>query len=247
MSVRQWLRDEFCGLLHLLLPPACPLCGTELAAASPAGFCPGCVAGIRPLTSPCCPRCALPYGTEDGSDHLCESCLRSEPPFQRVAALGLYEETLRRAVQRFKYEGTIILDRPLGGLLAEVVERDRTIRADLLIPVPLHRSRLQERTYNQALLLARVLGRRWRLPVPPRLLVRIRPTPPQQGLKAEVRRQNLQGAFALQRRLNGERVLLIDDVMTTGATVRECSRVLLAGGAGEVSVAVLARARRHHV
>jgi predicted amidophosphoribosyltransferase len=85
------------------------------------------------------------------------------------------------------------------------------------------------------------------LPIPPRLLVRNRPTPPQQGLKAAVRRQNLKGAFTLNRKLNGERVLLIDDVVTTGATVRECSRVLLEGGAGEVVVAVLARARRHHV
>jgi ComF family protein len=135
----------------------------------------------------------------------------------------------------------------LAGLLATVLERDGSLRPDLLIPVPLHYSRLRERTYNQALLLARVLGRRWRQPVLPRLLVRSRPTPQQQGLKAEVRRQNLKGAFALNRQLNGERVLLIDDVVTTGATVRECSRVLLEGGAGEVVVAVLARARRYHV
>jgi ComF family protein len=153
---------------------------------------------------------------------------------------------LRAAVQRFKYEGAIVLDRPLAGLLAKVLEED-ALRPDLIIPVPLHYSRLRERTYNQALLLARVLGRRWRLPVLPRLLVRSRPTPQQQGLKAEVRRKNLKGAFALNRKLNGERVLLIDDVVTTGATVRECSRVLIEGGAGEVSVAVLARARRHHV
>jgi ComF family protein len=134
----------------------------------------------------------------------------------------------------------------LAGLLATVLERDGALLPELLIPVPLHYSRLRERTYNQALLLARVLGRRWRLQVLPRLLVRSRPTPQQQGLKAEVRRQNLKGAFALNQKLNGERVLLIDDVVTTGATVRECSRVLLEGGAGEVVVAVLARARRYH-
>lgn len=247
MSVRQWLYAEFCGLLDLLFPPACPLCGSDFAARSPHFFCPDCLSGVRPITSPCCPRCALPFATEDGSDHLCESCLRDEPPFSRVAALGIYEESLRLAVQRFKYEGAIVLDRPLGGLLAASLERDDAFRPDLLIPVPLHRSRLRERTYNQSLLLARVLGRRWRLPVPARLLVRVRPTPQQQGLKADVRRQNLKGAFALKRKLRGERVLLIDDVVTTGATVRECSRVLMEGGAGEVTVAVLARARRHHL
>jgi ComF family protein len=247
MSAWSWLHAELCGLIDLLFPPACPLCGSESGGRPPFYFCPDCLSGIHPLGSPCCPRCALPYTTEEGSDHLCESCLRDAPPFSRVVALGIYEETLRTAVQRFKYEGAIVLDRPLAGLLATVLERDGPFRPDLLIPVPLHHSRLRERTYNQALLLARVLGRRWRQPVLPRLLVRSRPTPQQQGLKAEVRRQNLKGAFALNRQLNGERVLLIDDVVTTGATVRECSRVLLEGGAGEVVVAVLARARRYHV
>jgi ComF family protein len=245
MSVWPWLQAEFRGLLDLLLPPACPLCGSESGGRPPFFFCPACLSGIHPIGSPCCPRCALPYTTEDGSDHLCESCLRDAPPFSRVVALGIYEENLRTAVQRFKYEGAIVLDRPLAELLATVLESGGALRPDLLIPVPLHYSRLRERTYNQALLLARVLGRRWRLQVLPRLLVRNRPTPQQQGLKAEVRRQNLKGAFALNRKLNGERVLLIDDVVTTGATVRECSRVLLEGGAGEVVVAVLARARRY--
>jgi len=106
--------------------------------------------------------------------------------------------------------------------------------------------RLRERTYNQSLLLARVLGRHWQLPVASRLLLRSRPTLPQQGLPAEERRRNLRGAFALRRELEGERVLLLDDVLTTGATARECARVLLAGGAGEVAVAVLGRARRNH-
>ncbi|HEY7746935.1 MAG TPA: double zinc ribbon domain-containing protein, partial [Desulfuromonadales bacterium] len=133
MSVHQWLRSEFRGLLDLLLPPACPLCGSESGDRSPFFFCPKCLAGIHPLSSPCCPRCALPYATEDGSDHLCESCLRDVPPFSRVVALGIYEETLRAAVQRFKYEGAIVLDRPLAGLLAKVLEED-ALRPDLIIP-----------------------------------------------------------------------------------------------------------------
>jgi ComF family protein len=116
---------------------------------------------------------------------------------------------------------------------------------DLLLPVPLYVGRLRQRSYNQALLLARALGGSWQLPVASRLLLRVRPTPPQIQLKAAQRRRNLRGAFALRRSLQGERVLLIDDVMTTGATARECSRTLLDGGAGEVAVAVLARARLH--
>jgi len=246
MPVWPWLRAELSGLFDLLLPPACPLCGAALAARSPLFFCPACSDGIHSLVGPCCPHCALPYAAAQGPDHLCEACLREEPPFSRVLAAGTYEATLRLAVQRFKYEGAVGLDRPLAGLLAAVLEADGGFRPDLLVPVPLHRSRLRERTYNQSLLLARALGRRWRLPAEPRLLLRLRPTVAQQGLKAAARRRNLHGAFAASRSLNGERVLLIDDVLTTGATARECSRVLREAGAGEVMVAVLARASLHH-
>jgi ComF family protein len=163
-----------------------------------------------------------------------------------VAAAGLYQEGLREAVHRFKFRGDLGLDRPLGELLAEALSGQAAPgwRPDLVVPVPLHRRRLAERTYNQSLLLARAVARSWRVPVPARLLLRTRATPPQQGLSAEERRRNLRGAFALRQPLGGERVLLVDDVLTTGATARECARVLRDGGAGEVAVAVLARACR---
>jgi ComF family protein len=164
-----------------------------------------------------------------------------------VVAAGVYAGTLREAVHRFKFGGALALDRPLGGLLAARLAAEMPLwRPELVVPVPLHRRRLGERTYNQSLLLARELARQWRVAVPARLLLRTRPTPPQQGLTAAQRRRNLKGAFALRRPLGGERVLLVDDVLTTGATARECARMLLAGGAGEVAVAVLARAARHH-
>jgi ComF family protein len=150
-------------------------------------------------------------------------------------------------MHRFKYRGTVQLDRPLGTLLAERIEQaENPFRPDLIVPVPLHLSRLQQRGYNQSLLLARQLGKRWQVPVAPRLLVRNRPTPPQQGLSVAIRQQNLRGAFALTTPLQKERVLLIDDVMTTGATVRECAKTLLCGGAAVVEVAVIGRALRHH-
>jgi ComF family protein len=161
-------------------------------------------------------------------------------------SVGLHDETLRRAIQKFKYEGDFNLDRPLAALMKHAMQGFlEEYRPDLLLPVPLHVSRLRQRGYNQALLLARVLGRRWQVPVASQLLLRVRPTPPQIGLKAAQRRRNLRGAFALSEQLQGERVLLIDDVMTTGATARECSRTLLEGGAGQVAVAVLARAPLH--
>lgn len=236
------LRAELRGLLDLLLPAACPLCGGSPEQGATEVLCAACLDGIHPPDSACCPRCALPYPLPFGHDHLCEDCLRHEPPFLWTRCLGWYEGTLRQAVQRFKYHGAVHLDRPLGRLLATSLEQARTsFRPDLLIAVPLCRQRLRERTYNQSLLLARELGRHWRLPAPSRQLRRVRPTPPQQGLTARERRRNLKGAFALAEPLDGERVLLVDDVMTTGATARECGATLLAGGASAVAVAVLAR------
>jgi ComF family protein len=243
MSVAATLRAELLGLLELLLPSACAGCGALLRGRPATELCPRCLLGILPITPPHCPRCALPHATEGGENHLCESCLRDPPPFAIVHASGLFDDGLRQLVHRFKYDGQFRLDHALGRLLAQSLPE--AVAADLIVPVPLHPGRLRERGYNQALLLAKVLGRRLGRPVPPRLLRRIRATPPQQGLTAEARRRNLKGAFALTAELQGERVLLVDDVLTTGATVRECSRVLLGGGVGEVQVAVLARAGRH--
>lgn len=243
-SLWQFLRRELIGLADLCFPSVCPLCRHSLQTS--AIFCCSCLEAIIPVVSPRCTRCDLPFAAEDGSDHLCQSCLLDPPPFLWAKSVGLYDETLRRAVQRFKYEGDFNLDRPLAVLMKDALQEPLdAFRPDLLLPVPLYVTRLRQRSYNQALLLARSLGRSRQLPVPSRLLLRIRPTPPQIGLKAAQRRRNLRDAFALNRPLQGERVLLVDDVMTTGATARECSRTLLAGGASEVAVAVLARARRH--
>ncbi len=248
MPLLYGLRRELAGLFELFFPPACPLCGVLLERDGTPLFCSACLAGMKPVLSPRCPRCLLPYPGANGHDHLCQDCLLDPPPFAAVTSVALYEDSLRQAVQRFKYRGAFSLDRSLGGLLADALETDPASgRSDLLVPVPLHVSRLRRRGYNQSLLLARVLGRRWRVPVHSRLLVRTRPTIPQQGLKAAERRRNLKGAFRVRKPLDGEAVLLVDDVMTTGATARECSRVLLEAGAGRVEVAVLGRARLHGI
>ena len=245
MPLLATLQQEIGALLDFFLPHACPLCGTEFSPSSSQPLCRQCLGGIHPVNSPRCPRCSLPYPTENDTDHLCERCLRHTPAFSWVVAAGQYRETLREAVHRFKYRGVIGLDRALGDLLAAAVLSERPgFRPDLLVPVPLHPGRLRQRTYNQALLLARRLARQWRLPVASRLLVRCRATAPQQGLNAEARRQNLRGAFALRAPVKDVRVLLIDDVLTTGATAETCCRVLLEGGAGEIGVAVLGRAAR---
>jgi ComF family protein len=242
--VLSYLRAELKGLLDLVLPPSCPLCGGVLNVGPATAFCPDCLDDFPFLEHSRCPRCALPYPLVSGSDHLCEACLRAEPPFERVECLGLYGGGLREAIRRFKFHGAVHFDRAFARLLAAKLEEfRRSYRPEVLVAVPLHRQRLRSRTYNQSLLLARELGRFWRLPAPARLLRRIRPGLQQQGLTGEQRRRNLKGAFALHGKLDGERVLLVDDVLTTGATARECSTALLAGGASRVAVAVLARAR----
>jgi ComF family protein len=124
--------------------------------------------------------------------------------------------------------------------LEQVIASD--LKIDLVVPVPLQQKRLQQRSYNQALLLAREVARIRRLPLKNNLLIKVRETESQQGLSAGDRVKNLHGAFQLEEDLSGERILLIDDVMTTGATVATCSQVLIEGGAAEVYVAVIGRA-----
>ena len=153
---------------------------------------------------------------------------------------------LREAIQRFKYEEAFYLHQPLGRLLAETVAKKLSLEpADLIVPVPLHLSKLRERTYNQSLLLARTLVKTLQLPIEAQGLERTRPTLSQQGLKAEERKRNLKGAFSLNTKVKDCRILLVDDVLTTGTTARECSRILRKGGARDVQVAVLARAAKY--
>jgi ComF family protein len=241
-----WLGAEVDGFLALFFPPLCLLCHAPCPESSDRALCASCRSGCLPLTPPCCPCCALPFATIGGTDHLCGECTLHPPHFSRTIAAGLYEESLRHAIHRFKFDNILALDRPLARLL-DLAWQENPLpwTPDLLVPVPLHPQRLSQRTYNQSLLIARELGRIRNLPVAPRLLVRILPTTAQAGLSAQERHTNLRGAFALTQKLSGEKILLVDDVMTTGATARICAKTLLAGGAGEIALAVLARARRN--
>jgi len=152
------------------------------------------------------------------------------------------QSPLAVALHRYKYARDVTFGRWLGELLAD--RCPLTIDHDVIIPVPLHVERLRWRGFNQALLLARPLARRYRIPVDPFLLRRVRPTPPQVGLSEAERRRNLVGAFAVRdaAALRGRQILLVDDVYTTGATVDACARALRRGGAKRVDVLVLAHA-----
>lgn len=215
-------------------------------------FCAACRARIHLPTTPLCIRCGLPFGTRSGPDHLCSECLTRPPRFHQARACALYDASdtgahpLNAVLQRYKYLHDICLAQPLGSLLLERCPLTIT-EYDVIVPVPLHLSRLRWRGFNQSQYLAIGLARAAGVPIDPLTLERVRPTRPQVQLHEAERRRNVAGAFQVTRpeQVRAQRILLVDDVYTTGATVDECSRALLRAGAASVDVLVLARAVVH--
>jgi ComF family protein len=228
------LRSLLDAMLDLLLPPRCTACLAILN--NPAAFCDCCHQTVSWIRSSC-PRCALP----SKSDHPCDACRRLPPPFTRASSALLYGGQAALAIGRLKYGGGAHLARPLGEILRPLLPADDDWS---IVPVPLHPSRLHQRGYNQATLLARaaVAGSTLRA-APWQALRRCRRTPSQADLDRWRRLDNVRGAFAAEARLvRGRRLLVIDDVMTTGATAMACADALLDAGAVEVRVLTLARA-----
>jgi ComF family protein len=185
----------------------------------------------------------MPYLSGRHAASLSGTCLKRPPAFSAVHTASIYLGVVKEAVHRLKYRNQLTLANPLGQFLGQTVIQDGgAFFPHCILPVPLHPRRLRQRGDNQALEIARPVARRLEVPLDTRLLQRIRQTPPQQGLPAAARRSNLRNAFALASSAADLRILLVDDVMTSGETVRECCRTLLAGGAEEVQVAVFGRA-----
>jgi ComF family protein len=234
------------ALIDFFFPPRCPFCGGGREEGHRFGVCPVCLQGIRRPSGPRCPRCGLAYAGECGDDHFCSACLREEGHFAKARAFAIYDGLLPEIISRFKYRGLSRLARPLGDLLGDYEDSEFSFRDyGLVVPVPLHPRRLRQRGFNQSLLLAGRIARRHSLPLDFNGLRRIRATPPQTELSAAERRRNVRGAFsvATPRAFRGKKVLLVDDVFTTGATVEECAKVLSGAGAEQVDVLTLARAR----
>jgi ComF family protein len=232
------------GLIDLIFPPLCAFCGTPLAEDDRGEICLGCLRSVRFISPPICPKCGVPFVSKSVEDHLCGQCLRGKWHFGSARALGLYEGPLREAIHALKYEGKAFLAKPLVGLLDRGYPFMDYGSYDLVVPVPLHPKRLRERGFNQALVLARVIGRREGIPCTGFVLRKTRSSAPQIDLSPREREKNVKGSFSVTgpAKVRGKRVLLIDDVMTTGSTVNECARELLKAGAVEVDVFTLARA-----
>jgi ComF family protein len=187
----------------------------------------------------------LGFREAPGDDHLCSGCLTEERYFTKARAIALYEGLMAEAISRFKYQRDSRLAKPLGTLLAEYQDPEFLFAEfDLMLAVPLHPQRLRQRGFNQSILLARRLSRTHSIPLDLKSLQRTRQTQPQTHLSGSERQKNIRGAFEVRKPevISGKHVLLIDDVFTTGATVQECSKVLLKAGAKEVDVLTLARA-----
>ena len=248
---RPALSDRFDWLVDWLYPPRCRACSGRIYGRDAEYFCGTCWPEIRVVSHPLCTTCGRPFPDASGDDHLCGICLSRQPYFACARAWACYprEETtehpLRRVVQKFKYGRKVSLGKPLGRLLAQGCQEflDQC-PSDLIIPVPLHPKRLRWRGFNQSVLLARQVSREYAIPLDPFVVYRSKETPPQTQLTEDERRKNVRGAFSLndQKSVKGKRILLIDDVYTSGATVNECSRALKRGGAKEVYVLTLARA-----
>jgi ComF family protein len=231
MAVADLARAAATALLELVYPPRCAACG-EPAAEEP--FCEVCAAAVEPVPSGCA-RCGQP-----GPDDPCGGCRAAPPAFDAVRAGGLFGGPLADAVHAFKYSNRPALGRPLGAWLAS---RAPLPPDAIIVSVPLARGRRIERGYDQAALLADALARAAGRPRARRALARTRETPPQVGRSREERARNVAGAFAaVAGEVAGRAVVLVDDVVTTGATADAAAEALRRAGARSVVVVALARA-----
>ena len=228
------------SLIDILFPPVCPVCEEDTGLP----LCRGCDAGFSShlIKGPMCVVCGVPFASKVGDDRTCGKCLMKTPPFKLARSVYVYEGVVLESIHRFKYSGKVILAGPLGHLLAGAA-RGLPARPDVVVPVPLHPGRLRSRGFNQSLLLARRVSGLIGVRLDYLSLKRTRPTRPQVNLNSRERRENVKGAFEVKKpdAFKGKKVLLVDDVLTTGSTVRECARVAKGSGA-EVFVLTLARA-----
>ena len=229
-------------ILDALLPPQCLCCGTMVDRQG--NLCAPCWSGMRFLEPPCCQACGFPFPHDEGEEVLCAACSRRHPDYDRARAVLVYDDHSRPLLLRLKH-GDRLDGVPAFGQWLARAGAEFWSGADLLLPVPLHRWRLLRRRYNQAALLAGALSRHCGVPSQPNLLRRRRATPSQGGRSRAGRARNVQGAFTIngadRARLRGSHVVLIDDVLTTGATVSACARILKRNGAARVDVLTMAR------
>lgn len=232
--------------LNTVLPPRCLACG-ELVD-SQGQVCAVCWPGLDFIARPYCTICGLPFAYDMGPDAVCGACLADRPAFDRARTALVYNDLSARLIVGFKH-GDRTHHAPAFAQWLKVAGRDLLDTADVLAPVPLHPRRLWQRRFNQAALMAGILANQTSIPVDPTLLCRTRATPSQSGRTRLQRFENVRGVFAVRpshrASLAGKRVVVVDDVFTTGATLSAVARCLVRAGAAHVDVLTLARVVRH--
>lgn len=223
----------FSRLLNLFFPSLCPVCSKRSNSYKYNPICSYCWAEIQKYNGAACKVCGIPSVSEQTT--ICGACLKIRQPFSKILYYGLYEGNLRKAIHLLKFNGIKRLAHPLSRLLLELP----IPKADLIIPVPLHLKRLREREFNQTALIGHCLSKELKIQLIINNLIKTRETPPQTSLNRKERLENVKKAFSAYG-ISGADILLVDDVITSGATVRECSQSLAQAGAKSVTVLALA-------
>lgn len=227
LTAKKWLWSENCLLCHAQTPA-----GRDL--------CEACDRSL-PRMQAACPRCGAP-GTAVGTEAVCGECQKHPPAYGSTRALFHYAPPVDRLIQHLKYHGRLELSRVLGGYLGQHLLTLNDPLPDVVVPVPLHVTRLRERGYNQSLEIARFVARQLGIPLDWQGTQRTRPTAPQMELPRDQRKKNVRGAFTTRKPFGGQRIAILDDVMTSGHTVNALAECLLDNGAKEIRVWVVARA-----
>ena len=239
------------ALASVLFPADCRLCEELLSRATRIPICDECLTSFQRISESACTVCGMPLtaGTTEEVDRVCLFCRDKNYTFEHARSFALYEGAVIRTILLLKFERMEPLGNWFAGQLAEIFMRESCMEADVIVPVPLYRQRERERGYNQAELIAKPLAKRLGLPIKPILLVRTKPRPEKQVLSLEERWESVRGAFATRAgsQVDNRRVLLVDDVLTTGATLDACARALREAGAKSVVCLTVARTARSPV
>ncbi len=230
------------GSVGLIYPPSCIACAAATGEAQ--ALCPECWRGMGFIERPYCERLGTPFDVDLGGPLISPAAMADPPVFERARAVCRYDETARELVQRLKYGDRADLALSMGRMMAHAGS-ELLAEADMIVPVPLHRFRLWTRRFNQAALLAQAITRHQGVPLALNVLARVKRTKPQVGLTKAQRGENLQGAFkvppSVKPQLEGKHIVLVDDVLTTGATANASARALLRAGASQVDLLTFAR------
>jgi len=228
----------------VIFPSQCLGCAEILYPHSRHLFCPACKEKIKFITGSLCPVCGTIFLDSPAESHLCGNCIENKTYFSCARAVFSCETIILDVIHQFKYGNNISVGAMLASFMADFSFPDVDFSDySLIIPVPLHIKRLRERGFNQSLILARALAKKWQIPVNFSLLKRHKFTLTQTGLHKIERKQNIKGAFEVsdKKLIAGKNVILVDDVYTTGATINECAKTLIKAGAQKVTVLTLAR------